>query len=132
MDELSLGPNLNLQLVWSDRMWKTVLSHYGPSMGPYIVGASLYERAHWSKALKDAEQQIARFYRLTASLPVVGDFLQTFDEELGHKSLTLYIESRKLSSVSGFDSVTITYSICAEYVFSTPLEQLANLPALEH
>ena len=132
MDELPLGPNLNLELMWSDRMWKTVLRHYGPSMGPYIEGASLYKRAHWFKALKDAEQQIARFYRLTASLPAVGDYLQTLDEELGHKSIKLYIENRKLFSVSGFDSITITYEICAEYVFSAPPEQLANLPALEH
>ncbi|MGI4759822.1 MAG: hypothetical protein ACRYF0_03885 [Janthinobacterium lividum] len=132
MEELSLGPKLSLQLVWSDRMWNTVLSHYGPIMGPYVEGAFEYERAHWFKALKDAGQQIERFYRLTAILPAVGDSLQTLDEELSYKSLRLYIEKRKLFSVNGVDAITITYEMCAEHIISSTSEQLANLPALEH
>jgi hypothetical protein len=132
MDELSLGPQLGLQLVWSERMWKTVLNHYGPMMGPYVEGAFEYERAHWFKALKDAGQQIERFYRITASLPAVGDSLQTLAEDLSHKSLSLYIESRKLLSVSGVDAIIVTYEICAEYIIPSTSEQLANLPAPEH
>lgn len=132
MNELTLGPQLSLNLIWSERMWKTVLNHYGPMMGPYIEGVFTYERDDWFKALKDASQQIERFYRITASLPAVGDSLQTLNEELGHKSPSLYIENRNFLSFIGIDAIIITYEMCAEHIISPTPKQLANLPALVH
>ncbi|MBO0361177.1 hypothetical protein J0X19_24680 [Hymenobacter sp. BT186] len=113
---LTLAPALTIQIRWSERLRFALCKHIGltdkqPKAKNKAAQALLTE---WQLTYLEVSQQLQLFFRMTNSLPVIGDFIVVNSAAMKEPK-ALHIEHRIVSTEQESGQLVITYHLDTYY-----------------